>query len=145
MGRIGALQEISRDAFEQIVAGGELQLPDMPSYALDKSWYEFHIVFRKQGPPLSFAISGDCPHPEFPYSLDEFVVSNFDFYDAFASPSLVHEIADVLAGIDSSDYERLANEVLAGRYPPNVTFFGSLKSAYTEVAARNNALMISVL
>jgi hypothetical protein len=145
MGRIGALSEVPRDVFEQFVAGGEPQLSEMPSYELDKSWYEFHIVFRKKGPPLSRAVSGDCLHPQNPYSLDEFIVSDFDFYDAFASPSLVREIADVLAGIDSSDYERLANEVLAGRYPPNVIFFGSLKSAYTEVAARNNALMISVL
>ncbi|MDB5345547.1 MAG: hypothetical protein JWP89_3924 [Schlesneria sp.] len=144
MGRIGGLHEIPRDAFEQVIAGSELELHRMPSYALDKSWYEFHIVFRKQGPPLSLAVSGDYPDPQYPYSLDEFVTGDFEFYCAYASPSLVHKIADVLAGIDSSDYERLANEVLAGRYPPDVIFFGSLKSAYTEVATRNNALMISI-
>ncbi len=144
MGVRAGLIEISPDLFEQVVAGGEPKLPDEPRYSIDKAWHDFHLVFRDKGPPLGLAIAGDSLSPHSPHNLDEFCEGNHEYYVGFASPPLVHAVADALSGLTASDYKRWESELVGDQYNCGETFFPCLKAAYMEAAARKNALMIVI-
>lgn len=144
MGVRAGLTEIPSDLFDSMVAGGESTFPYAARRSIDKAWHDFHTVFQGQGPPLSLAISGDCLQPQSPHSLSEFCEGNHNWYVGFASPALVNEVAQVLANLTSSDYKRWETEMTGKQYNCGETFFANLKAAYTEAAARKNALMIVI-
>jgi hypothetical protein len=143
MGVRAGLTEIPAELFEQVVAG-EAKLPDEPRHSIDKAWHDFHAVFKVKGPPLSLAIAGDHLHPLSPHSLDEFCEGNHDYYVGFVSPRLVREVADALSTLTAAGYKRCESELFGDHYNCGETFFPCLKAAYSEAAARQNALMIVI-
>jgi hypothetical protein len=144
MGVRAGLTELPRDLFEQVLAGGEPTLPNEPRHSIDKAWHEFHSVFKLKGPPLSLVIAGDHLHPLSTHRLDEFSTGNHDYYIGFMSPSLVRDVADALSTVTAIDYKRWESELFGDRLHCGEAYFSQLKSAYTEAAERQNALMIVI-
>lgn len=144
MGIRAGFTEITPDAFNQIRVGGEPALAGGQHHSIDKAWHDFHVVFGRQGPPLSLAIAGDCRHPFSPHSLEEFSTGNHDYYVAFMSPRLVREVAEALATLRPPQLQNWYEELRIGQYDCGFYFFGQLKNAYMEAAKCGNALMIVI-
>jgi hypothetical protein len=141
MGIRAGLTEISPKLFAEPVAGGE---PDIVGarHSIDKAWDDFHAVFSAQGPPLSLAIVGDCLLPQSPHSFEDFCQGGHDYYAGLASPQLVQEVAETLAGLTAAEYERWEIELIGNRY--NSASFNDLRAAYLAAAAHKSALMIVI-
>lgn len=144
MGVRASFLEISAELFEQIVAGGEPELPREPRQCIDKAWNDFHAVFKAKGSPLCLAISGDHRHSLSPHTLDQFCEGHHEYYFGFASPDLVRQIANALFDVSSSDYKAWEVVLVGDCYNIGQVFFPNLKAAYLEAAAHHNALMILI-
>jgi hypothetical protein len=144
MGLRAGLTEITPDVFDQIARGEEPDLPSGERRSIDKAWDDFHVVFKKEGPPLSLAIAGDVLHPESRHTLEDFLGGNHDYYVGFMSPGLVRDIANALTGFALSELTRRCEALDPGQYTCGLGFFGELKAAYTEAAQRGNALVIVI-
>jgi hypothetical protein len=144
MGVRAGLTEIPRDLYAEVAVGGEPDIAGGTRHSIDKAWYDFHVVFRSKGPPLSLAMSGDYRHPLSPHSLDEFCKGNYEYYVGFASPALVEEVANALANVTASNYKEWETACNCDQCPLIETFFAALKTAYLGAATRKNALMIVI-
>jgi hypothetical protein len=151
MGMRGHLHEWSAAVFARFRSGAREDIKDLANTFIDKSWYDFHLLFKQFGPPLSLAIDGDFhpPDAECP-NLDSWLDGSApsDFYFACVSPDLVKEIRDHLVTISEasfSEYEGAAPKSdLEWRPYFDVNTLEELKNAYNQAAARGNALMVMI-
>ncbi len=143
MGIRAGLTVISAEALHEIELGGNPALDGATRYAIDSLWVDFHAAFKQQGPPLDKVIAGDTAHPQSTHSL-EALGASYDYYCGFVSVSLVQSIADTLDGIDNDHIRRLFAPANVLDRDPDLYFFNQLRSAYSDAASGNNALMIVI-
>jgi hypothetical protein len=152
MGMRSHLHEWSAAAFFRFRSGAREHVEDVATAFIDKSWYDFHFVFKSFGPPLSLAIDGDYhpPEPELPPDLDSWLDGGApsDFYFACISPDLVKEINDHLGKISEDSFSEW-DDVSPGGAPEwrpyfDAEAFEELKRAYRDAAAHGNALVVMI-
>jgi hypothetical protein len=136
MGIRASLTEITPDAFEQILQGGEPDVSQGSRHFIDKAWHDFHVVFSRLDWPLNLVIAGDGLHPQSPHSLQEFCAEGHDFFAGFMSPALVREIAGALHDLSLQELTRWYDELGVGGYDREFYLFNELKAAYVEAAKR---------
>lgn len=115
-------------------------------YSIDKCWYDFHLLFKTLGPPLSSALDGDYHPPDCPPDLDSFADGSYpsDFYIAVVSSPVVAEIARSLERMTDREVAELRQ---LSKVEPDSYFkscFTSMQSAYSLAASKENCLLFTV-
>jgi Domain of unknown function (DUF1877) len=147
MGVRAGLHEITPQAFDEMMAGGNPDVSGGKYYALDKAWSEIHDMLQPAGYPLNQAIVGDALHPDSNHSYEDFCVGKHDYYAGFVSVEMVKKIARALEGIQVPDIPEISRR---GENDSHVyidyvgSMFRVLQAAYREASSRGNALMVVI-
>lgn len=145
MGVSAGLTEISPHDFEELTAGGSPDTSGAEYHSLDRAWGDINEALRQAGPPLDKAITGDRLHPDCPHTFEDFFSGSHDYYVGFASPELVREVADALAGCNPPHSARQEGSVEFDYIADYVgEYFKVLRDVYNGAAERGNALMIII-
>lgn len=147
MGVRAGLCEITPQAFDEMMAGGNPDVSAGRYYALDKAWSEIHDMLQPAGYPLNQAIVGDALHPESNHSYEEFYEGKHDWYLGFVTVETVKKIARALEDIQVPDVPEISrrSENDSHVYIDYVgSMFRVLQAAYREASRHGNALMVVI-
>jgi hypothetical protein len=147
MGVRAGLHEITPQAFDEMMAGGNPDISGGKYYALDKAWSEIHDMLKPAGYPLNQAIVGDVLLPGSEHSYEDFYEGKHDWYAGGVTVEMVRKIAKALEAIQVPDVPEISyrGENDSHVYIDYVgSMFRVLQAAYREASSRGNALMVVI-